>query len=68
MKFSVQIVQVYRLERECFIQIEAPTRLEAVRMLAEGEYDNPAYGDAGWAETQTLENEEASIKLTLLGA
>lgn len=52
----IRIVQVFRVEREIVIDINAPDAKAAIEMQSEN--DAPAFDDPRWRSSWTLENEE----------
>jgi hypothetical protein len=50
MKHWVKVIQTFRVEREIVVEVEAPTKREAVD-LQEGS-DAPDYDDPRWKETK----------------
>ena len=52
---TLQIVQVFRVERTIIISVEAPDEQVAIDRHSEG--DSPAFDDPRWRATWTLENE-----------
>ena len=61
MKHKIRVIQVYRVEREAVIEIEASSAHEAVELADIGEVDLPSYDDRVWKESRTLENEESYL-------
>lgn len=58
MKHRIRVIQVYRLEREAVIEVEATSAFEAAELVGLGEVDLPPYRDPVWKESRSLENEE----------
>jgi len=52
---SLQIVQVFRVERTIILSVEAPDEQAAIDRQSEG--DAPAFDDPRWRASWTLENE-----------
>lgn len=57
MKCFIKVVQVYRVERETIIEVEAASPHDAAEMIGIGEVGLPAFDDPVWTESRTLENE-----------
>ncbi|WIW89616.1 hypothetical protein K3M67_06570 [Sphingobium sp. V4] len=53
--YSLQIVQVFRVERTIVVTVEAPDEQTAIDWQSEG--DAPAFDDPRWRASWTLENE-----------
>lgn len=53
---QVRIVQVFRVEREIIVTVDAPDMQTAIDIQAENEA--PGFDDPGWQSSWTLENEE----------
>lgn len=52
---QVRIVQVFRVERQIIVAIDAPDIQTAIDIQAESEA--PGFDDPGWQSSWTLENE-----------
>jgi hypothetical protein len=57
-KFRVKIVQVFRVEREAIIEVEAATYDEALAKVDDGEVDKPEW--SAWKDDWQLQNEDVS--------
>lgn len=57
---QVRIVQVYRVEREIIVTVDAPHMQTAIDIQAENEA--PGFDDPGWRSSWTLENEAVTPK------
>jgi hypothetical protein len=53
----IKVVQIYRLEREAVIEVEASTAYDAAELVGIGEVALPSYDDPAWSEARTLESE-----------
>jgi hypothetical protein len=58
-KYSVFVVQTYKVERCINMQLEAENHENAVESVASGAVEVPSF-DAAWEETWDLQNEEVS--------
>lgn len=56
---NIRVVQVFRVEREIVLAVEAPDEQAAVEIQSES--DAPAFDDPRWRSTWTLQNEEVEI-------
>jgi len=52
----IRIVQVYRVEREIVVELDAPDAQTAIDIKSA--QDAPAFADRRWQSNWTLENEE----------
>lgn len=52
---QVRIVQVFRVEREIIVTVDAPDMQAAIDVQEESEA--PGFDDLGWRSSWTLENE-----------
>ena len=59
MKVKVRVTQVFRVEREILIDVDAEDEPAAVEQILNGETDTPAFGDPRWRTQWNLQNEEA---------
>lgn len=57
MTHMIKVVQVYRLERETIIEVDASTAYDAAELVGIGEVALPSYDDPAWSEARTLESE-----------
>lgn len=55
---DIRVVQVFRVEREIVITVEAPDVGTAIETQSES--DAPAFDDPRWRSSWTLENEEVA--------
>lgn len=51
----IRIAQVFRVEREILVDIEAASLFGAIELQSQG--DGPAFGDPRWESRWSLENE-----------
>ncbi len=54
--YPIKIIQVFRVEREIIVDVEAESEDDAVEL--QQEEDAPSVDDPGWKSPWTLENEE----------
>lgn len=57
---KVRIVQVFRVEREIIVAVDAPDMQTAIDVQEES--DAPGFDDPGWQSSWTLENEAVTPK------
>lgn len=63
MKIKVRVTQVFRVEREILIEVDAEDELSAVEQVQSGETDIPAFDDPRWRTGWELQNEEAETAI-----
>ena len=59
MKVKVRVTQVFRVEREILIDVDAGDRLAAVEQILSGETDIPEFDDPRWRTGWELQSEDA---------
>lgn len=59
MKVKIRVTQVFRVEREIVIEVDAEDELAAVDHVQSGETDIPGIDDPRWRAGWELQNEEA---------
>lgn len=55
----IRIVQVFRVEREIVVSVEAPDSQAAIDIQSES--DAPAFDDPRWRSSWSLENEAVTV-------
>lgn len=61
MKVSLRVVQVFRVEREILIEVDAEDDLAAVEQVQNGATDIPEFDDPRWRAGWELHNEEVEL-------
>ncbi len=59
---TIRIVQVFRVEREIIIAVDAPDLHTAIELQSEN--SAPPFDDPRWRSSHTLENEQVDIAPT----
>ena len=60
MKFKLKITQVYRVEREIVVDVEADDLESAIESVASGAVDTPDFKDPRWKDGWDLRNEDVA--------
>lgn len=58
MKVMLRVTQVFRVEREILIEMDAEDELAAVEQVQSGETDIPEFDDPRWRTGWELQNED----------
>ncbi len=58
MKVKLRMTQVFRVERNIVMEVDAPDAPDAVERFYDGEIDTPNFNDPRWRTRWDLENED----------
>lgn len=61
MKVSLRVIQVFRVEREILIEVDAEDELAAVEQIQSGATDTPEFDDPRWRTSWDMQNEEVEL-------